>query len=123
MPNLEQTKDTRVLLGRQVENWVASGLQNKGWVLIHQNWRPKPGMGQGQVDILALDPRGDPWVLEVKALQSKVFGEIPPVHPKQIQRLKRSALHWSFELGRSVNLGLILVFRKDQKVEFIKNPW
>lgn len=72
--------------GAEAERAVSFFLEEQGYRIIHRNYR----CGQREVDIVAaLD--GLLVIVEVKRVDPQLSGVLPPVHPRQEERLRQAA--------------------------------
>lgn len=82
------------LLGAQGEALIAAYLEESGNEIIDRNWR----RAFGEIDIVALSPRGVVIFVEVKTRSSLRFGEpLEAVHPQKARRLQKLARAWLSE--------------------------
>lgn len=58
------------VLGQRGETVAAEALVAKGYTILHRNWRT----GHREVDLIALDPKGELVFVEVKTRSSTDFG-------------------------------------------------
>ena len=58
------------VVGQRGETVAAETLVAKGYTILHRNWRT----GHREVDIIALDPKGELVFIEVKTRSSTDFG-------------------------------------------------
>ncbi|HEY4064056.1 MAG TPA: YraN family protein [Puia sp.] len=77
-------------LGKKGETWAAGWLLEKGFEILHRNWR----YGRYEVDIIAR--RGDILhFIEIKSRRSDVYGHPEEgVTPKKIRNMMQAALGW-----------------------------
>ena len=82
------------VLGAQGEAVIASYLEESGNEIIDRNWR----CPMGEIDIVAISPRGTIIFVEVKTRSSLRFGEpLEAIHPQKARRLQKLSRAWLIE--------------------------
>lgn len=77
--------DLRHELGERAEVAVAAWLTSRGWTILARRWR----CPQGELDIVALDPRATLVAVEVKLRgSSRVGGPLESVDRRRLARLR-----------------------------------
>jgi putative endonuclease len=79
--------------GKKGEDWAAGWLTEKGFVILHRNWR----YGRYEVDIIAR--RGNLLhFIEIKSRRSDRYGHPEEsVTPKKIRNMMQAALAWRIQ--------------------------
>ncbi|WP_420837373.1 YraN family protein [Bifidobacterium avesanii] len=78
-------------LGRAGERYAALWLEEQGWRILDRNWRSR----YGELDLIALDPRGEIVFVEVKTRRSSMQGSPQEAVDRRKQSaLRRAAMEW-----------------------------
>jgi len=89
--NATKTKDPRQVLGREGEDAAVEYLKQKGFRILDRNWRCK----EGELDIVAVDPRQVFVAVEVKTRTGTRFGTpLEAVGHKKLRRLRMLTVIW-----------------------------
>lgn len=86
--------DPRHRLGMQAELRVAAALEAAGWRILARRWR----VPEGEIDLVALDPRAVLVAVEVRARRSERTGGAPQsVSERHMRRLWAALRHYASE--------------------------
>lgn len=86
-----QAPNARQVLGREGEDMAAEYLKRKGFTILDRNWR----CTDGELDIVAVDPRRVFVAVEVKTRTGTRFGTpLEAVGRKKLQKLRRLTVIW-----------------------------
>jgi putative endonuclease len=84
-------KDPRQALGREGEDAAVEYLKGKGFTILDRNWR----CAEGELDIVAVDPRHVFVAVEVKTRKGTRFGTpLEAVGHKKLRRLRKLTVIW-----------------------------
>jgi putative endonuclease len=84
-------QDPRQVLGREGEDAAVEYLKRKGFRILDRNWR----CSDGELDIVAVDPRHVFVAVEVKTRSGTRFGTpLEAVGRKKLRRLRRLTVTW-----------------------------
>lgn len=84
-------------LGRRGEDAAAAYVCRLGWTVVARNWRPRPSVARGELDLIAVDG-ATVVVCEVKT-RSGVGAGVPAVAvtPAKVRRIRRLTGLWLAE--------------------------
>jgi len=108
------------LLGAQGEEIISRYLEESGNRIIERNWRTT----FGEIDLIALSPKGIVIFVEVKTRSSLRFGEpLEAVHLQKAIRLRKLARAWLQEHGggRSYRVdcaGVLLIKGEEPYIDY-----
>jgi putative endonuclease len=86
-----QAANARQVLGREGEDVAAEYLKRKGFTILDRNWR----CTDGELDIVAVDPRHVFVAVEVKTRSGTRFGTpLEAVGRKKLRKLRRLTVIW-----------------------------
>jgi putative endonuclease len=112
-----KTKDPRQVLGREGEDAAVAYLRQKGYRILDRNWRCK----EGELDIVAVDPRHVFVAVEVKTRTGTRFGTpLEAVGHKKLRRLRKLTVIWLTAHGiryDRIRIDVVAITR-DDKGEF-----
>jgi putative endonuclease len=95
--------DPRYLLGQRGEEMAAAWLASRGWSILARRWR----CDAGELDLVALDPRGVLVAVEVKLRRGTRAGDpLESIDRKRLLRLRAALGRYATTQGRSVGEGL-----------------
>ena len=95
--------DPRHLLGERAERSVAAWLASRGWTILARRWR----CGEGEIDLVALDPDGALVAVEVKLRRTGRAGRpTESVDRRRIARLRAAVSRYAAEPHGSAQTGL-----------------
>lgn len=117
----EMTRHRRSL-GEQGEQVAADYLEAQDWTVLDRNWR----CPDGEIDIVARDPRGGQIVfVEVKTRRTAFFGRpVDAVDDRKLDRLYRLGMAWARAHGaflRELRVDLVGVVLDDGHVESVEH--
>jgi Holliday junction resolvase-like predicted endonuclease len=112
-----KTKDPRQVLGREGEDAAVEYLKRKGFTILDRNWR----CADGELDIVAVDPRHVFVAVEVKTRTGTRFGTpLEAVGHKKLRRLRKLTVIWLNAHGiryDRIRIDVVAITR-DDKGEF-----
>lgn len=104
-----------IALGKQGENLATEYLRQKGYEILHRNWRS----GRAEVDIIARI--GNDWVfVEVKTRETDYFGypeeSVDKAKQKQLQKAADAYLE-EFEVQGEIRFDIVAIVLNENKQE------
>jgi putative endonuclease len=86
-----QAPNHRQVLGREGEDAAVEYLKRKGFTILDRNWR----CSEGELDIVAVDPRRVFVAVEVKTRSGTRYGTpLEAVGRKKLRRLRKLTVIW-----------------------------
>jgi putative endonuclease len=104
-----------IALGKQGENLAAAYLSQKGYEILHRNWRN----GRAEVDIIARI--GNDWVfVEVKTRETDYFGypeeAVDKAKQKQLQKATDAYID-EFDVQGDIRFDIVAIVLNENKQE------
>ena len=117
-------------LGKRGEAIASRYLADQGWIELEHNWRPHAQGLRGEIDLVAIEPRGAASAslvfVEVKYRKNDFFGSAIEMvtEEKQNKILASSQIYLlKKEWDKNVRYDIVGVSRGSSSIEWLKNAF